>query len=63
MLHILVDAAAWLLEHRRDMSNLRLAILNMCRSEKIAKRLITYGVGHVVCWPADVHDDEAGERF
>jgi len=39
-----------------------LAILNTCRSERLARRLLVKGVQHVICWPADVHDEDAA-RF
>jgi len=56
-------------EHGRGLPGLRfahiprmiLAVLNMCRSEALARRLLSSGVQHVVCWPADVHDQEATE--
>lgn len=38
---------------------LSLAILNVCRSEKLAKHLLSQGVGLVSYWPAAVHDAEA----
>jgi len=36
-----------------------LAVLNICRSEVVGRRLLTKGVQHVVCWPSEVHDSEA----
>mmetsp|Transcript_115687 Transcript_115687/g.327131 ORF Transcript_115687/g.327131 Transcript_115687/m.327131 type:complete len:242 (-) Transcript_115687:101-826(-) len=36
-----------------------LAILNVCRSERLAKHFVAQGVSHVSYWPASVHDAEA----
>lgn len=56
-------------EHGRGLPGLRfahvprmpLAVLNICRSEALGRRLLSSGVQHVVCWPAEVHDHEATE--
>lgn len=44
-----------------DLSNVWLVILNMCRTETLAKHLIQQGALHVVCWPAQVPDGIAAD--
>jgi len=44
-----------------NVRGLPLAILNMCRTELLARHLLHRGVRYVAYWPAEVHDREAVE--
>jgi len=44
---------------RLNFTNVWLVVLNMCKTETLAKRVLQQGAAHVICWPAQVPDSIA----